>query len=386
MNPLHASVLCTVLSFVGWQWWTMTLLGRIKADGLIDGGKIHSGNAGHVLELLLGSHVTVALLVNFVINVFVLTILCLKTIFFLQLYPSETRKVMERAVNYVLYKGIFLPLIVPPNVLQVAMWSAWVIVLCSLKMFQTLARDRLERLNASPSATPWAYFRVFSALLMVLSSDLLWYYFQLMRLCMVIHKALDPSMFFLLFFEPLSIAFETLQALMVHGFQLVEMCHRHSLDSSMDCLGIQSSKLAAGSFCEWKGILTRNFSFLLDMLTLLMALGHYLTIWWLRGMAFHVVDAILFLNLRALISGIIKRIRGYIKLRKALLSLNGALPDATVEELRAFDDECAICRTRQELSSPLELRSWWASPAAAVHLRPWCDADSSGAAGSGPSA
>lgn len=43
------------------------------------------------------------------------------------------------------------------------------------QMFQALARDRLERLNASPSATPWTYFRVFSALLFVLAVDIFWY-------------------------------------------------------------------------------------------------------------------------------------------------------------------------------------------------------------------
>ena len=42
-------------------------------------------------------------------------------------------------------------------------------------MFQALARDRLERLNASPSATPWTYFRVYSVLLLVLSVDFFWY-------------------------------------------------------------------------------------------------------------------------------------------------------------------------------------------------------------------
>ena len=47
-------------------------------------------------------------------------------------------------------------------------------------MFQALARDRLERLNASPSATPWTYFRVYSVLLLVITSDLLWYYSTLL--------------------------------------------------------------------------------------------------------------------------------------------------------------------------------------------------------------
>lgn len=49
---------------------------------------------------------------------------------------------------------------------------------------------------------------------------------------------------------------------------------------------------------------------------------------------------------QALLSAMIKRIRGYIKLKKALGSLHAALPDATAEELQAYDDECAICRVR----------------------------------------
>lgn len=44
-----------------------------------------------------------------------------------------------------------------------------------------------------------------------------------------------------------------------------------------------------------------------------------------------------------------KRVKGFIKLRIALGTLHGALPDATSEELQAYDDECAICRVR---SSP----------------------------------
>ena len=50
----------------------------------------------------------------------------------------------------------------------------FLVVCMVLQMFQALARDRLERLNASPSATPWTYFRAYSMLLLVLSVDLFW--------------------------------------------------------------------------------------------------------------------------------------------------------------------------------------------------------------------
>lgn len=52
-------------------------------------------------------------------------------------------------------------------------------------MFQALARDRLERLNASPSSTPWIYFRVYSVLFLVLSVDMLWYFLNFLVYCQI---------------------------------------------------------------------------------------------------------------------------------------------------------------------------------------------------------
>ncbi|XVF08458.1 hypothetical protein REPUB_Repub07fG0005100 [Reevesia pubescens] len=376
VNYLVISALSTALSFVGLQFWTEFSLDKLQTDGLISENFIHTENVNRALELLLGSYATVALLANFVLNVFILLILCLKTVFFGELYSLETRKLVERLINYVIYKGIFLPLVIPPTVFQAGLWSIWLTVICCLKMFQALARDRLERLNASPSATPWAYFRVFSLFLFVLSFNFFWIW-----LSFVLYRTLNSSMFLLLFFEPLSIAFETMQAILVHGFQLLEIS-LHSVGNTSDC---QRAKLfdlsAAGSFWEWKGILIRNLGFFLDMATLLMALGHYVLIWWLHGMAFHLVDAVLFLNIRALLSAIVKRIKGFIKLRMALGALHAALPDATSEEIRAYDDECAICREPMAKAKKLHcnhlfhlacLRSWLDQGLNEVYSCPTC--------------
>lgn len=377
VNFLYLSAVSTVVGFVGLQSWVLGLLDEFKSAGLIDGNRLHSGNIWSVLELLSGSNAAILLLLNFVSNVFVLGLLTLKTIFFVQLYPTETRKLLEWLINYVIYKGTFLPLVVPPNTFQVVLWSSWMVILCTLKMFQSLARDRLERLNASPTVTPSRYFRVFSSLLLVLAADLLW-----IRLCMVIYRSSTSSLFLLLFFEPLSIAFETLQAIMVQGFQLIEIWQRHSVHNGANCLGSQPwFKSASGSLSEWRGTLTRNCGFLLDMMTLSMALGHYLIIWWLHGMAFHLLDAVLFLNLRALVAALVMRIKGYIRLRRALGSLDGALPDATHEELSAFDDECAICRGPMAKAKKLScnhlfhlacLRSWLDQGLAEVYSCPTC--------------
>ncbi|KAI8027070.1 E3 ubiquitin protein ligase RIN2 [Camellia lanceoleosa] len=136
-----------------------------------------------------------------------------------------------------------------------------------------------------------------------------------------------------------------LHAIVIHGFQLLDIWFHDSAGNNTNC---QRSKLldisTAGSFCEWKGILIRNLGFLLDIMTLLMALCHYVHIWWLHGMKFHLVDVVLFLNICALLGAIVKHIKGFIRLKIALGALHRALPDATPEEIEAYDDECAICR------------------------------------------
>ncbi|KAK8975405.1 hypothetical protein V6N11_057499 [Hibiscus sabdariffa] len=376
VSYLAISAVSTALSFIGLQVWAEFSLDKLQNDGLISENFIHTENVDRALELLLGSYTSLALLANFVLNVFILLILSLKTVFFGELYPLETRKLVERLINYVIYKGTFLPLVIPPTVFQAGLWSIWLIVICCLKMFQALARDRFERLNASPSATPWAYFRVFSVFLFALSFNLLW-----ISLSFMLYKTVNSSMFLLLFFEPLSIAFETMQAILVHGFQLLEIL-LHSMGNNADCQRAKHLDLsAAGSFWEWKGILIRNLGFFLDMTTLLMALGHYVLIWWLHGMAFHLVDAVLFLNIRALLSAIVKRIKGFIKLRMAFGALHGALPDATSEEIRAYDDECAICREPMAKAKKLHcnhlfhlacLRSWLDQGLNEVYSCPTC--------------
>ncbi|XP_015877935.2 E3 ubiquitin protein ligase RIN2 isoform X1 [Ziziphus jujuba] len=378
LKYIAISSVWTVLSFVGLQLWTESSLVKLKSDGLIREAVIDAGNVGHVVDLLLGSYGTVALIANFVLNVFILLVLFLKTIFFVELYPSETRKLVERLINYVIYKGTFLPLVVPPTIYHAGLWSIWLTVLCCLKMFQALARDRLERLNASPSATPWTYFRVYSVLLLVFFVDILW-----IQLCLVIYQAVSVPVFLLLLYEPFSIMFETLQAILVHGFQLLDIWFHHSAWSSSNCgrFKLFDVSAAAGSLLEWKGILTRNVGFFLDMATMLMALGHYVHIWRLHGMAFNLVDAVLFLNIRALLSAIFKRVKGYMKLRKALGALHAALPDATSEELRAYDDECAICREPMAKAKRLNcnhlfhlscLRSWLDQGLNEIYSCPTC--------------
>ncbi|CAI9273960.1 unnamed protein product [Lactuca saligna] len=109
-------------------------------------------------------------------------------------------------------------------------------------------------------------------------------------MCLVIYQAIPSSMFLLLFFEPLSIAFETLQGILVHGFQLVGIWAHHSRGKTTDSklLTFMDTSAAPGSQLEWgwKLVIFQHVCFFLDIMTLLMAFGHYVQIWRLNGMPF----------------------------------------------------------------------------------------------------
>lgn len=75
---LSISGVCTVLSFLGLQWWAQNLIEKFKSDGLIGERIGESDNANHVLDLLLSSSATVALLGTFILSAFTLLVLSLK--------------------------------------------------------------------------------------------------------------------------------------------------------------------------------------------------------------------------------------------------------------------------------------------------------------------
>lgn len=75
---LSISGVCTVLSFLGLQWWAQNLLEKFKSDGLIGESIVELDNANHVLDLLLSSSATIALLATFILSAFTLLVLSLK--------------------------------------------------------------------------------------------------------------------------------------------------------------------------------------------------------------------------------------------------------------------------------------------------------------------
>lgn len=95
VSYIAISAACTVLSFVGLQLWTELSIENLKSEKIIGENPFQTVSAGRVIDLLLSSYVTVGLLANFALNVFVLLILFLKvSLSFLlgALYCKESKK------------------------------------------------------------------------------------------------------------------------------------------------------------------------------------------------------------------------------------------------------------------------------------------------------
>ncbi|ONM23639.1 E3 ubiquitin protein ligase RIN2 [Zea mays] len=366
VNCLYVAAASTAASAAALQWWASSLF-----DG--DAG---AGEDGAWLGAVLRSKVTVALLANLAVHVFLVIILALKTLFFVQLTSIETRKVLEHIINYVIYKLCCHPL----------SFIHYVLAVCNLTNDEDTIYNTINRSSIAGNFSPTGCASYFSAnypLVNLVGHSLFaegcgsvqGFAASVIPSCFgscslshlvlpLIHCSTSESL------HDLSHIDFCWQSIMVHGFQLFDIWQQHLMESGADFLDLQKSyKQAAGSFSEWRGKLTRNFGFAIDLISLLMSLGHYSMIFWLRGMAFHLVDAVLLLNSRALIVSFLKRIKAHIKLRKALSSLDGALPDATYDEICAYDDECAICRGPMGRAKKLScnhlfhlacLRSWYA--------------------------
>ncbi|CAH1438892.1 unnamed protein product [Lactuca virosa] len=278
---LFISAVCTVLSFLGLQFWTELSNVKLHSDGLIIGEHyVHFCVAKCAVE---NPYITTALVLNFILNVYALIFISLKTI-----YATESWKLVQKIEFYVLSKGASLLVVVPLTLIHAGLWSTWLTVACTLKMFEALARERLERsLNTSSSGSSarlWNYLGDYSVLLVVFTVDAIW-----ITTCALIHKKIPSPVLLLLFFEPLGIAFKTLKGILVHGFQLLDILLHHSARNTTNNSKISklldTSAAAGDSQLKWerKRVILRNVCFFLDIITWLIVFGHYVYAWRLNG-------------------------------------------------------------------------------------------------------
>ncbi|KAG0023123.1 hypothetical protein BGZ80_010348 [Entomortierella chlamydospora] len=221
----------------------------------------------------------------------------------------------DRALNFLLFKVVFVGAILEPRWEGLLIWTAWFTVLGFLRVFSMLCRDRFEYLTVSPNIPTRVHVKILTMLTMILTLNIAWFVF-----CISVFR----SMLLLLSFECLTLFLDTIQTLVKYVIHL----------------GDQSRQ----GPCESWRMVQYYTEFVTDTMILVTTLGHYLHIMYLHGISFTLIDAVLFLNMRSVFNNLRKKLASHQAYRQALNNMQALYPSATEKELADYSDDCAICR------------------------------------------
>jgi len=288
------------------------------------------------LAHLLESRLSLLVGFNALVCFLILAALVTRAVFLGRLLQHEARHALERGLHYVLYKGVFLVAAVRPNSVEMFTWCCWFALMGFFKIFSGVAKDRLETLMSrpDPGARSGSTHRRAIALHVFLLASV----GSLTCLCLSMGTYRENRLgLALVLYEPAVVAVEVLGALSRYYLFLAEQwCLR------LDQAGELAAAPAAKALWEWCGSLLYHSELFAEVATLGLTLAHYMQVWWLHGLSLQFVDAVLFLNVRAIGAALHRRLAGYLRFLAATRNLREAFPDASREDLRS-EPECAVC-------------------------------------------
>ncbi|KAG0279573.1 hypothetical protein BGZ95_000823 [Linnemannia exigua] len=235
--------------------------------------------------------------------------------FFGDLRLIERQHMYDRALNFLLFKVVFVGAILEPRWEELLIWTAWFTILGFLRVFSMLCRDRFEYLTVSPNIPIRVHVKILTMLSMILVSTIAWFVF-----CISVFR----SMLLLLSFECFTLFLDTVQTLVKYVIHLGDLSRQGP--------------------CESRRMVQYYTEFSTDTMILVTTLGHYLHIMYLHGISFTLIDAVLFLNMRSVFNNLRKKLAGHQAYRQALKNMQALYPSATEKELTDYSDDCAICR------------------------------------------
>ncbi|KAG0219732.1 hypothetical protein BGX33_001049 [Mortierella sp. NVP41] len=221
----------------------------------------------------------------------------------------------DRALNFLLFKVVFVGAILEPRWEELLIWTAWFTILGFLRVFSMLCRDRFEYLTVSPNIPIKVHVKILTMLTMILVSNIAWFVF-----CISVFR----SMLLLLSFECFTLLLDTVQTLVKYVIHLGDLSRQGP--------------------CESRRMVQYYTEFSTDTMILVTTLGHYLHIMYLHGISFTLIDAVLFLNMRSVFNNLRKKLASHQAYRQALKNMQALYPSATEKELVDYSDDCAICR------------------------------------------
>ncbi|KAF8065463.1 RIN2 [Scenedesmus sp. PABB004] len=363
----YAGACLAGLAFCVHKGWQEHSGGVVALESLRPAG---GGGARALLDALLKTQLGVFVFGNCLLACCVLTSIAATSLFLGSLSPAEAGRLTQRLVKYLLIKVALVGMVVLPTQLELLHWLPWLAVIGELKMFVGLSKDRLAGLSVSPAAGLGRHVRTLALLGLVLATNaagigLLAAHLGRLSWSVALLFGLDMGI------TAVDAARATLSCVALLMDELLATAPTPDADGggcsggcSSDCGAAAAApatpapappaprpRLAARAAAVWEGWAGAGRDAFMyraelgaDVAVHLLTLAHHGHVWLQHGLSFHLLDALLLLDTRAVLLSALRRLRAHSAHAAATARLDGAFPDAP--PALAAAEECVVCRDR----------------------------------------
>jgi hypothetical protein len=245
------------------------------------------------------------------------------------LREMEAIKVGDRARTYALGKMIFMGAILHDHdEKEMMVWFTWLTLVGFVKHMGLLVRDRLEYVTLAINTMDLPKIGILLSIVVALNTYLVFVCVRVFGCRLDECDAGAVSVMLLLLFECLLTYIDALQTFLRVALYVINL--KREVHSERRRLYAFYSELT----CQ---LMVHTLSLL-----------HYIHVWAVHGLSFSLLDFLLLLHTRTIVS----KIRAKLTSLSIFLTIDKRLPDATAEQLATAQDAkdaCAICR--EDLSS-----------------------------------
>ncbi|XP_051546326.1 E3 ubiquitin-protein ligase AMFR-like [Myxocyprinus asiaticus] len=280
-------------------------------------------NFGHVATNVLLYLITDSLFVWVMVNtaccILMLIAKVIQCIVFGPLRVSEKQHLKDKFWNFIFYKFIFIfGVLNVQRVDEVVLWCLWFSILIFLHLMVQLCKDRFEYLSFSPTTPMGSHVRVLTLLVSVLMCCS-----GLAVLCALVGQVHGMHTVTFMAAECLLVMVRTGHVIIRYSIHLWDLNHEGTWEN-------KSSHIYYTDF-------------IMELAILCLDLMHHIHMLLFGNIWLSMASLVIFMQLRYLFHEVQRRIRRHKNYLRVIDNMESRFAVATLDELVANNDDCAIC-------------------------------------------
>eukprot|EP00736_Rhodelphis_marinus_P001049 Rmarinus@m.5658 len=305
------------------------------------------------LQFMLGDTLSILACINLFVNIGLVSSKAVVAFFFEgHLRQLESQDLGKLARSYLIMKVFLWCTIVEAEAPEILLWSIWHCSILCLKLLRLLCRIRLEYMVVFPGPSPVSFSRKVGLLALVWLCNL-----GLMAAAYDLFSAGGWGLLMLLCYDNITLFIESTHSLLKYGLRLVP-----SSDETREGWDVEE-------YVGWRYYLDLIADIAHNCVTLV-NISH---LWLITGVSYTLFHFVSFSYFRDAIVFIARRLRSHWRFKKTMHELDGLLTSATDDDIRNFNDDCAICRAPMHSAKRLPCGHLFHKSC----LRPWLQQRSS---------